>query len=130
MVMMAKIPIFLIFLHLYPAKVAILSHVICGDSPANGGASVFNWWEENCCIFLKKISSPNAFYLFLPLFKHQTTPYYLPKSEKICLSLFFSNRNRKSVGEASQQQQSHLYTIQIHYTLYFTFFYLLYHFIL
>ena len=37
--------------------------------------SAFNWWEENCCIFLKKISSPNAFYLFLPLFKYQTTPY-------------------------------------------------------
>ena len=40
-----------------------------------GGASAFNWWEENCCIFFKKISSPNAFYIFLPLFKHQTTPY-------------------------------------------------------
>ena len=35
----------------------------------------FNWWEDICYILLKKISSPNAFYVFLPLFKHQTSAY-------------------------------------------------------
>ena len=47
------------------------------------GVSAFNWWEENCCIFLKKISSPNAFYVFLPLFKYQTTPYNVLFFQKI-----------------------------------------------
>ena len=37
--------------------------------------SPFNWWEEFCYIFLKKISSPNAFYVFFPLFKHQSSAY-------------------------------------------------------
>ena len=99
-----------------------------GPSP-----SPFNWWEEFCYLFLKKISSPNAFYVFLPLFKHQTSPYilqFVQKLKKICLSFLFSNRNRKSVGGASQQQQSHISTIQIQYTLYSTVFYLIYNFLL
>ena len=94
--------------------------------------SPFNWWEEICCIFLKKMSSLNAFYVFLPLFKHQTSPYivqFVQKIKKICLSFLFSNRNRKSVGGASQQQQSHMPTIQIQYTLYSTVFYLIYNFL-
>ena len=96
--------------------------------------SPFNWWEKFCYIFLKKISSSNAFYVFLPIFKHQTMPYivkFVQKFFKICLSFLFSNRNRKSVGGASQQQQqSHMSTIQIQYTLYSTVFYLIYNFLL
>ena len=86
------------------------------------GASAFNWWKEICCTFLKKISSLNAFYVFLPLFKHQTTPYIVQFAQKICLSFFFSNRNRKSVGGASQQQKKpHVHAVCTHYTLWVLF---------
>ena len=51
------------------------SNNLTSDFSASTSPSAFNWWEENCCIFLKEISSLNAFYLFLPLFKQQTTPY-------------------------------------------------------
>ena len=66
--------------------------------------SAFNWWEENCCIFLKKISSPNAFYLFLPLFKHQTTPYnvlFFQKMKKYAFLFSFQT------GTGSQWEGPH-----------------------
>ena len=68
------------------------------------GVSAFNWWEENCCIFLKKISSPNAFYLFLPLFKHQTTPYnvlFFQKMKKYAFLFSFQK------GTGSQWEGPH-----------------------
>ena len=67
-------------------------------------ASAFNWWEENCCIFLKKISSPNAFYLFLPLFKQQTTPYnvlFFKKMKKYAFPFSFQT------GTGSQWEGPH-----------------------
>ena len=66
--------------------------------------SAFNWWEENCCIFLKKISSPNAFYLFLPLFKQQTTPYnvlFFKKMKKYAFPFSFQT------GTGSQWEGPH-----------------------
>ena len=66
--------------------------------------SAFNWWEENCCIFLKKISSPNAFYLFLPLFKQQTTPYsvlFFKKMKKYAFLFSFQT------GTGSQWEGPH-----------------------
>ena len=66
--------------------------------------SAFNWWEENCCIFLKKISSPNAFYLFLPLYKQQTTPYnvlFFKKMKKYVFSFSFQT------GTGSQWEGPH-----------------------
>ena len=75
-----------------------------GIPPDNGGASAFNWWEENCCIFLKKISSPNAFYLFLPLFKQQTTPYnvlFFQKMKKYAFLFSFQT------GTGSQWEGPH-----------------------
>ena len=72
----------------------------------NGTASpsAFNWWEENCCIFLKKISSQNAFYLFLPLFKQQTTPYnvlFFKKMKKYAFPFSFQT------GTGSQWEGPH-----------------------
>ena len=69
-----------------------------------GGVSAFNWWEKNCCIFLKKISSPNAFYLFFPLFKHQTTPYnvlFFKKMKKYAFLFSFQT------GTGSQWEGPH-----------------------
>ena len=66
--------------------------------------SAFNWWEENCCIFLKKISSPNAFYLFLPLFNQQTTPYnvlFFQKMKKYAILFSFQR------GTGSQWEGPH-----------------------
>ena len=68
------------------------------------GASAFNWWEENCCIFFKKISSPNVFYVFLPLFKHQTTPYnvlFFQKMKKYAFLFSFQT------GTGSQWEGPH-----------------------
>ena len=68
------------------------------------GVSAFNWWEENCCIFLKKISSQNAFYLFLPLFKQQTTPYnvlFFKKMKKYAFPFSFQT------GTGSQWEGPH-----------------------
>ena len=92
-----------------------------------GGASGFNWWEDICYIFLKKISSPNAFYVFLPLFKHQTSPYILQFVQKFKKSAFlfsFQTGTGSQWGGASQEQQSHmsmLSAMQIHYTLFVLF---------
>ena len=95
-----------------------------------GGASAFNWWEENCCIFLKKISSPNAFYLFLPLFNHQTTPYnvlFFQKMKKYAFLFSFKQEQEVSGRGLTTTTKPHVRDVCNPDSLY-TVFYLIYHF--
>ena len=95
------------------------------------GASAFNWWEENCCIFLKKISPPsNAFYVFLPLFMHQITPYnvlFFQKMKNMPFFFLFKQEEEVSGRGLTTTTKPHVHDVCNPDSLY-TVFYLIYHF--
>ena len=62
----------------------------------------FNWWEDICYILLKKISSSNAFYVFLPLFKHQTSAY---KHQTSAYNVLFLQKNMPFFSLLKQEQE-------------------------
>ena len=83
----------------------IIIHIgLSSSTVSSRGASAFNWWEDICYILLKKIFSPNAFYVFLPLFKHQVSAYnvlFLQKIKKYAFLFSFQT------GTGSQWEGSH-----------------------